>query len=232
MSYYYIEKVGVYRAMNKLSQNTLVLNRSWMAVQICSVKRAVALIYQGHAKVVGEDYQVYDFNDWSEVSQEMVEVSPDELLSSPSVTIKIPRVIVLLFYDKLPNRHVKFSRKNIFERDNFTCQYCGLKPPSKRVALKWMEENSLNLDHIVPRSKGGKTTWLNVVTSCFKCNTKKGNNLIENLGWKLKRRPAEPKWHPTLNIPLTIIPHKEWANFLDVAYWNVELEHDNESTGD
>lgn len=215
--------------MGKLNGDTLVLNRSWMAVQICSVKRAISLLYQGHAKVVNPDtYQVYDFNDWHEVSQEMVQIDGNELICSPSLSIRIPRVIVLLFYDKLPKRHVRFSRKNIFERDGWTCQYCGTRPPSKTAALNWMKENALNLDHVVPRSKGGKTTWNNVVTSCYKCNSKKGSRTLKEMGWKLKKTPKQPRWHPTLNIPLKVVPHKEWVNFLDLAYWNTELENDNE----
>ena len=111
--------------MGKLDTNTLVLNRSWLAVQVCSAKRAISLLYQGHAKVVDEDFQAHDFDDWSQVSQQMVEVDPSEIVSSPSLRIRIPRVIVLLLYDKLPRRDIRFSRKNIFERDSFTCQYCG-----------------------------------------------------------------------------------------------------------
>ena len=101
--------------MDKLSGNTLVLNRSWMAVQVCSVKRAISLLYQGHAKVIDTDsYTAYNFDDWKDVSQQMVEVDSSELISSPNLTVKIPRVIVLMFYDKLPKRQVRFSRKNIF----------------------------------------------------------------------------------------------------------------------
>ncbi len=215
--------------MSKLNSSTLVLNRSWLAVQICSVRRAISLLYQGHAQVVAEDFQAYNFDHWSQVSQQMVEVSPDEFICSPSVKIKIPRVIVLTFYDKLPKREVSFSRKNIFERDKYTCQYCGKMPKNKKTALKWMEENALNLDHVVPRSRGGKTTWANIVSACYKCNTKKGNKLLHELGWKLKKEAVEPKWHPTINIPLKVNTHKEWINFLDLAYYNVELEHDNET---
>ena len=215
--------------MSKLNAGTLVLNRSWLAVQICSVKRAISLVYSGHAKVVDGDNQVYDFDDWSEVSQMMVETDPNEFVCSPNLKIKIPRVIVLMFYDKLPKRTVAFSRKNIFERDKYQCQYCGARPPSKRAALKWMEDRALTFDHIVPRSKGGKTTWDNIVTCCHDCNKRKGNRTPEEMGWKLKKRPVQPKWHPTLNIPLKIIPHKEWANFLDLAYWNTELENDNQA---
>jgi len=204
--------------MGKLNGNTLVLNRSWLAIQVCSVKRAINLLYQGHAKAIDPDsYQAYNFNDWQDVSQQMVEVSSAELISSPSINIKIPRVIVLTLYDKLPKRHVRFSRKNIFERDNWQCQYCGISPTRA----------DLNLDHVIPRSKGGKTTWDNIVASCFKCNGKKGDRTLRQMGWKLLSAPSMPKWHPTISIPLGMVPHKEWVNFLDVAYWNTELLNDN-----
>ena len=213
---------------SKLNSNTLVLNRNWMAVQVTSVKRAISLLYQGQAKVVDGNFQSYDFNNWADVSQQMIEVDADEFICSPSVKIRIPRVIVLLFYDKLPRREVRFSRKNIFERDNYTCQYCGVSPPNEKRAIKWIEKNQLNLDHVVPRSRGGKTTWSNIVCACFKCNSKKGDRLVSELGWKMIKIPKEPVWHPTLNVPLSFVPHKEWVNFLDLAYWNVELEHDVE----
>ncbi len=215
--------------MSKLNAGTLVLNRSWLAVQICPVKRAISLVYSGHAKVVDTDNQSYDFEDWTELSQMMVEIDPDEFVCSPNIKIKIPRIIVLMLYDKLPKRTVSFSRKNIFERDGYQCQYCGTKPPSKRAALKWMEEKALTFDHIVPRSRGGKTTWSNIVTACFKCNAKKGSKTTQELGWKLKRQPKQPGWHPVLSIPLKMVPHKEWASFLDLAYWNTELENENET---
>ena len=209
--------------MGKLDGNTLVLNRSWLAVQVCSVKRAINLLYQGHAKAIDpESYRAYSFDDWKDVSQQMVEVDSSERISSPSINIKIPRVIVLMFYDKLPKRHVRFSRKNIFERDHWKCQYCGDSPVRA----------DLNLDHVVPRAKGGKTTWNNIVTSCFKCNGKKGDRTLQQLGWKLLRSPSRPKWHPTVSIPVGMVPHKEWVNFLDVAYWNTELDNDNESESD
>jgi len=215
----------------KENRSTLVLNRSWLAVQICSVKRALSLVYQGHAKVVDGDFQSYDFEDWSQVSRQMI-YDPEDFICSPSLKIKIPKVIVLLLYDKLPRRMVKFSRKNIFERDNFTCQYCGKKPPNRKAALKWMERNELSLEHILPRSKGGKTTWSNVVTACSKCNSKKGSSTLEEIGWRLRKEPKAPEWRPTVNVSLRVTPHKEWVNFLDLAYNNVELDNDNESAND
>ncbi len=206
--------------MDKLGQNTLVLNRGWLAIQICSVKRAIALLFQGHAKVVDTDGQVYDFDDWSMISKEMIYVD-SEFVSSPSISIKIPRVIVLTLYDKLPKRHVSFSRKNIFERDGHCCQYCGKSGKDRGVIL--------NLEHILPKSKGGKTTWENVVASCTKCNGKKGNRTLKEIGWKLKKKPRAPKWNPTLNITLKAKPHKEWISFLDLEYWNAELENEHEA---
>lgn len=216
--------------MGKLNSSTLVLNRSWLAVQVTSVKRAINLLYQGLAHVVDDDYQVYDFDNWADVSQQMVQVEEDEFICSTNLKIKIPRVIVLVFYDKLPKRQVRFSRKNIFERDNYTCQYCGKQPP-RRNKIKWMEKNQLNLDHVVPRSKGGKTVWTNIVTSCYDCNYKKGSKTLDQLGWKLKKRPKVPKWHPTVNIPMKLVPHRQWVNFLDLAYWNTELDNENNECG-
>lgn len=212
--------------MNKVNSSTLVLNRSWLAVQICSVKRAISLLYQGHAQVVDQDFQAYDFERWSQVSQEMVYV-PADFICSTSIRLKIPKIIVLKFYDKLPKRDINFSRKNIFERDKFSCQYCSRKPKDRQTALKWMERNVLNLDHVVPRSRGGKTTWSNIVSACYSCNTKKGNKLLSELGWKLKKEPVEPEWRPTIGIPTRVTPHKEWVNFIDLAYYNITLENDN-----
>lgn len=212
--------------MSKLNAGTLVLNRSWLAVQICPVKRAISLVYSGHAQVVDADNQAYDFEDWSEISQLMVEVGPDEFICSPSLKIKIPRIIVLMFYDKLPKRIVTFNRKNIFERDKYMCQYCGTKPPSKQAAFKWMEKKALTFDHVIPRSQGGKTTWNNIVTCCQKCNAKKGSRTPREMGWKIKKPPKQPNWCPTLGISLKMAPHREWANFLDLAYYNTTLEND------
>lgn len=215
--------------MGKLNSDTLVLNRSWLAVQVCSVKRAICLLYQGHAKAIDDDFNAYDFSDWVFISQEMDPTNEDEFVHSSSIRMRIPRVIVLTLYDKLPSREVRFSRKNIFERDNYTCQYCGKRPPSKSQALKWIDKNQLNLDHIIPRARGGKTTWLNVVTSCYKCNSKKGSKLLEELGWKLLSTPKVPNWKPTLQIPCSFTTHREWGNFLDIGHWNnTNLDIDNE----
>ncbi len=198
-----------------LDTPVLVLNRLWQAVNTCSARRAFTLLYQGHAQVVSTDasqgFMTHDFSSWQDFSQR----NPDggEMVNTISMHIRIPRVIVLLLFDRLPKKEVKFTRHNVFERDKNTCQYCG----------KTLFRELLNLDHVLPRDRGGETTWENIVCSCIKCNTRKGNRLPHEAGMVLIKKPKRPKWQPFLNISLSAHPHDSWKHFLDIAYWNVEL---------
>ena len=145
-----------------LNTQVLVLNRVFQAVQIVTARRAFTLLTKGHVKAVLDDYTTYDFEDWKDVP-----VQPhDAYVRTPALTIKIPRVILLLSFDKLPRHEVKFSRKNIYLRDRNRCQYCGSR----------FRTEELNLDHVIPVSRGGKTNWENVVCSCIRCNIRKGRS--------------------------------------------------------
>ena len=109
-----------------LNSQVLVLNRLWQAVNICSARRAFALVYAGHAQVVATDgannFLTHDFDSWRDFSAQ----SPEpEMVTTISWKIRVPRVIVLLLFDRLPKKEVKFTRHNVFERDKNTCQYCG-----------------------------------------------------------------------------------------------------------
>ncbi len=109
-----------------LSNNVLVLNRLWQAVNICSVKRAFMLLYQGHAQVVdaeGGSFQTMTFDQWFSFSRGY---EGTDVVSTVSFKIRVPKVILLLFFDRMPKKEVKFTRHNIFERDHNTCQYCAL----------------------------------------------------------------------------------------------------------
>ena len=197
-----------------LNQQVLVLNRLWQAVNTCSAKRAFTLLYQGHAQVVstapGNEFVTHDFDSWQDFSNQ----NPDtEMVQTISMKIRIPRIIVLMLFERLPKKEVKFTRHNVFERDNNTCQYCGII----------FSRDSLNLDHIMPRDRGGQTTWENIVCSCIPCNTRKGNRLPHEAGMALIRKPKRPKWRPFIHISLSTHPHESWKHFLDIAYWNVEL---------
>jgi 5-methylcytosine-specific restriction endonuclease McrA len=141
----------------------------------------------------------------------------DDAIGLVDRLIKVPRVILLIAYDRVPKRRVRFSRHNIFARDKNTCQYCG-----KRFAT-----SDLNLDHVVPRSKGGITSWENVVCSCHRCNRLKGGLTPVKAGMRLISPPRKPSWTPPLNVSLRDVMRKEWVPFLDflvdVSYWNTEL---------
>jgi len=197
-----------------LEQPVLVLNRLWQAVNTCSVRRAFTLLYQGQAQVVcaedGKNFATHDYRSWWDISQSHPE---KDMVRTISFSIRIPRVIVLLIFERLPKKEVKFTRHNVFERDKNTCQYCG----------KVFDRVDLNLDHVLPRDRGGQTTWENIVCSCIPCNTKKGNRLPHEAGMLLIRKPKRPKWRPFVNISVSNHPHDSWKHFLDLAYWNVEL---------
>ena len=196
-----------------LTQNVLVLNRLWQAVNICSVKRALTLMVLGHAQAVradGQEYQTYDFLGWRKLSGS---AAAHETIASVSFRIAIPKVIVLLVYSRTPRKEVKFTRHNVFERDRNTCQYCG----------KVFERSELNLDHVVPRDQGGPTTWENIVCSCIACNTHKGNRTPAQANMRLVRRPKRPRWQPLLLVTISKRTEESWRHFLDLANWNVTI---------
>lgn len=197
-----------------LDRQVLVLNRLWQAVNICTVRRAFTLLFQGHAQVVLADAQsnffTHDFASWRDLS--LREPEP-EMVHTISLKIRIPRIIVLMLFDRMPQKEVKFTRHNIFERDHNTCQYCG----------KIFDRRDLNLDHVLPRERGGQTSWENIVCSCIPCNTRKGNRLPHEAGMHLIRKPKRPKWRPFVNFSFCGDHHESWRHFIDIAYWNVEL---------
>ena len=196
-----------------LDSQVLVLNRLWQAINVCSVRRAFTLLCAGHAQVVdadGKNFSTHDFEAWRDLSTREPEA---EMVHTISFKIRIPRVIVLLMFDRMPRKEVKFTRHNLFERDKNTCQYCN----------KHLDRRDLNLDHVIPRDKGGLTTWENIVCSCIPCNTRKGNRLPHEAGMKLIKKPERPKWRPFVHITFDTQLHESWRHFIDLAYWNVEL---------
>ncbi len=196
-----------------LNSAVLVLNRSYLPIHVTSVRRAFSLIYQGLARAIDQEYQTFDFDSWVELA---VARGSADTVGTVSGPIPVPRVIVLTAFDRIPKRHVRFSRINVYARDNFTCQYCNGRRP----------RSELNLDHVVPRALGGKSTWENVVCSCLACNRKKGGRTPEQAGLRLRRIPVRPRWTPLVNLMLSSVRYKEWQPFLnvvDASYWNTEL---------
>jgi len=195
-----------------LNRGVLVLNKSWIAIHIASVRRALSLLYQGLAKVVHveDNYKTYDFDSWRDLS----EAASSEIVRTVHFQIRIPEVIVLTIYGGLPRREVVLSRKNIFERDHNTCQYCGKKFPRE----------DLTIDHVKPRSLGGKNEWVNLVLACYRCNARKQNRYPSDAGLKLIRDPRKPKWVPHIGIQLSQIKRLSWQKFVNTAYWETELK--------
>jgi 5-methylcytosine-specific restriction endonuclease McrA len=192
--------------------SVLVLNSLFQAVQVTGVRRAFRLFYAGRARAVAPDFSSYDFENWCDLPP----MADDEVIHTPTRAIRIPKVIQLIHYDRLPSREVRFTRRNIFYRDRNRCQYCGGS----------FRQKDLNLDHVVPLSRGGKSTWDNVVCACIPCNTRKGDRTPPEAGMRLIRRPKKPAGHPMLRATWIGPCPEEWKTYLDEAYWNVELHDD------
>jgi 5-methylcytosine-specific restriction endonuclease McrA len=190
----------------------LVLNRLYQAVQVTGIRRGFRLFCTGRARAVAPDCTTYDFENWCDLPAGV----DDEVIHTPRLTIRIPRVIQLVHYDRLPRREVRFTRRNIFFRDRSRCQFCGGSFPQRE----------LNLDHVVPLSRGGASTWENVVCACVACNSRKGNRTPIEAGMTLIRVPKRPAGLPAPRAGWIGPRYAEWRTFLDEAYWNVELSED------
>ncbi len=202
-----------------LSSSVLLLNRLYMALRIISAKRALTLVYRDLAEVVSVEngqYLSYDFNDWVEVSAARAAFEPHahDWIRTVRFQIAVPRIVRLLTYDRLPKSRVKLNRRNLFARDRNRCQYCGKRFPT----------SELSIDHVVPRSQGGRTTWENVVCACTRCNVRKGGRTPEQAHMRLIARPQRPRCSPVITIKLSDSRYASWKQFLDFAYWNVELK--------
>ena len=174
---------------------TLLLNATYEPLRVVAWQKAITLLCQGKVEVL-------EFHDRD--------------IHGVSMSFKLPSVMRLLKMVRLRSGHraVKFSRINIFTRDRYTCQYC-----SKRFRTE-----ELTFDHVVPIAKGGKKTWENIVTACWRCNNKKSGRTPEEARMKLKQIPEKPRWSPTLTIMIGIrnAPNA-WRDYL---YWHLELDAD------
>ncbi len=207
-----------------LGHNVLVLNKFYQAIRVINVRRAFSLLCRELAEVVHIEtdaqghstWQNFNFADWQELSALKKEFEPEEFdwIHTVRFQIAVPRIIRLLGYEKLPRQDVKFNRRNIYARDSNRCQYCGKRMPT----------TELSLDHVVPKSQGGKSTWENIVCCCVKCNVKKGGRTPTQANMHLISKPVKPKRSPVINIRLADERYWSWKQFLDTAYWTVELK--------
>ena len=187
-----------------LSKRVLVLNRLWQAVNIVTARRAFGLLMQGHGRVINTsaDFQLMDAAEWIAYSLQHPPEHAADAVHTVKMSLRIPKVLLLNHYDRVPTKEVKFNRENIFQRDEYTCQYCGT--PHR--------EHNLNLDHVIPRDQGGQTSWENIVTACIGCNSRKANRLPHQAGMHLLKKPHRPKW-------------RTFASEIDESQYELGWEH-------
>ena len=159
----------------------LVLNATFEPINVCTVRRAVVLLLKEKAEVIEQ-------GDWE--------------LRSATQTVTRPVVIRLVSYVRVPRdtHRRKITRRAVFARDDWTCQYCGAR-------------SNLTVDHVIPRSKGGPSSWENIVASCAPCNLRKGNALPRQAGMRLQRQPRTPSPHVFIHVASPTIP-AAWLQYL------------------
>lgn len=157
---------------------TLVLNKNFVPIDIAHYKRAIILIFLNKAKIVeSKTFAIYDWSEWTKL-----DLPGYNSIQGASREYKVPEIIILSKYDKIKKRKFNANKKNIYKRDNGECQYCSIK----------LTYEQCTLDHINPKSKNGKLSWENCVLSCRKCNHKKGDLSLSEVGMKLRNPPKSP----------------------------------------
>lgn len=185
--------------------NVLILNKHWIPINTTTARHSFSLMYSDHAKgiMVEEDKVVpLEWNEW--VGLKVNE--NDRKVKTVKGFVKIPTVIVLNHYDKIPRQTIKFTQKNLWERDNFTCQYTGKK----------ITKLTGNIDHVIPKSQGGKTSWENCVLAHKEINARKADKTPEQAGLKLIKKPSAPRFMPVSFYIRNKDEIEDWNLFLNV----------------
>jgi 5-methylcytosine-specific restriction endonuclease McrA len=182
-----------------LKRPTLVLNRGWQPVHVTTVVRALVMLWNDAAKVVDpDDFRLYGWEEWSRLAPGY----DAPVIRTAKARLRVPEVVCLVCYDRLPSAAVTFSRRNVAKRDHHTCQYCGAQPGWEQITV----------DHVLPRSQGGASSWTNCVAGCVACNARKADRTPDQAGMHLRRRPARPSWKPLYSVHGTRI--SSWSRFL------------------
>lgn len=193
-----------------LARPTLVLNRSWQPVHVTTVVRSLVMLWNESARAIDPaDFRPYSWEQWMALPVE----SGGPLIRTSRSPMRVPEVVALQQFDRLPLAAVSFSRRNVAKRDHYTCQYCGTQPGIAGVTI----------DHVVPRAQGGSSSWTNCVAACVGCNTRKADRTPEQAGMRLRKAPSRPDWKPLYALrELAASYHVEsWGPFLGQDHWQV-----------
>ncbi len=200
-------------AEKMLDRPVLVLNKRWEAIQTASVREAIGLVAKGSAFVIDPTtYERHDLMSWNDASKAAAVVGK-LVVRSQHLALVAPEVVVLNDYEGRGERSVVFSRKNIFKRDRYACQYCGTQPGPEE----------LTIDHVFPKSRGGLSTWENCLLACVECNKIKANRTPAEAGMPPRKTPKKPTWTTLYQISPRL-RRESWEQFLGRAYWEVELQ--------
>ena len=170
------------------NERILVMNKGWSPIAVTTVRRGMSLVFREHARIVHhETFEMFSWERWLDQRSSPLgdgEIVPSGFIRTVSLKIELPQVITLSSYNGVPSRQIPFSRRTLFKRDGYQCQYCGVRPGT----------GALTIDHVMPRSRGGATDWLNCVVSCVRCNVRKGARTPDEAGLILHRHPFRPNW--------------------------------------
>tara|TARA_B100000614_G_scaffold262909_1_gene300765 strand:+ start:227586 stop:228209 length:624 start_codon:yes stop_codon:yes gene_type:complete len=206
--------------MGHLTIPTLVLNKAWQPIAVATVRRAVVQVAVDSAKFLDENYMLYDLDSWLELP---IPDGEEGISLAHGKFMRIPEIMVLTSYDKFPEREVKLTRRNLLVRDRYTCQYTGMR----------MSARDATIDHVMPQSRGGGTTWDNVVICSVDANRRKADKTPEEAGMKLLTKPAKPAWNPAYSkfarLSATSRVPDSWKKFLPKnwdmqEYWDIEIQ--------
>ncbi len=210
-----MQRVGISDA---LASSVLVLNRLYMAVHVIGVRRAFSLLCRELAEIIHHEdgrFANYDFEAWRAFCDDRVDIKQpnEDWIRAVNFEIQAPRVIRLLRYDRIPSRALRLNRHTVFARDEHRCQYCGHRFPT----------NELSLDHVIPKSRGGSTTWENVVCCCVGCNIRKGGRTPSEAHMKLVAKPIRPKRSPLITLKLRNPKYECWRTWVEGAFCDVRV---------
>jgi len=195
-----------------LQEPVLALNKYYVPHAVVSLRKALKALVSGRANIVdleNDIYIDYDIHTWAELSQLKEEYEISKKINNLFIA---PKVIRYINYEKTYINHPKLTRRNLLARDDFTDQYTGEK----------LRSDDFTIDHVLPKSKGGKTTWDNCVVCSHKNNVRKGDKTLDEIGFKLIRKPIKPLFVP--NLKKLVESNNEWKSFISRQYWDTELE--------
>jgi 5-methylcytosine-specific restriction endonuclease McrA len=198
-----LEEEGVFPIVTTdcLDLPVLVVNRFFQPVQLTTARRAIVLLFAGSALAIDETGELYEFSTWRRLPVREV----DDGLPIVGGRLRVPRVLHLRRYERIRRPTIRLTRKNLMLRDGHQCQYCARRPPVR----------DLNIDHVIPRSRGGQDSWENLVTACRMCNLRKGWRTPDEASMRLIRIPSTPRWSMSMQILMGLPrPFKEWDPFL------------------